>query len=369
MRPLRIGVNALYLIPGGVGGTEIYLRALLEALAEIDSRNQYFIFTNRETDAGLIPLRPNFHHRPQRVRARFRPARIIWEQTALPLSAARLQLDALLNPGFTAPIYCPCPAVTVFHDMQHKRHPEHFRRADLLFWRILLYASARLATLIIADSQATLADLLHYYRLPPEKVRMIALGVDPVFFGLRRVPEKLLLTVSTLHPHKGLDAMLEAFAGFRRACPEFRLMIVGLRGFHSEALERRRANLGLADSVEFTGWIPRANLYDLYARAWAFLYPSTFEGFGLPLLEALAAGIPTGCSNIEPLCTLAGEAALQFDPHNTAALHDAMLRLVSDEALRSRLAVEGPHRAALFSWAVTARATLQTIVEAVEMSR
>jgi glycosyltransferase involved in cell wall biosynthesis len=221
---------------------------------------------------------------------------------------------------------------------------------------------------LVADSEATRADLLRYYRLPPEKVRVAALGVDPVFFGLRRAPEKLLLTVSTLHPHKGLDTMLEAFAEFRRVRPEFRLAIAGLRGFHTEALGRRRAQLGLDDAVEFTGWIPRADLYDLFTRAWAFLYPSTFEGFGMPILEALAAGIPTGCSNIEPLSSLAGEAALQFDPHDTAALRDALLRLVSDDALRDSLAAEGPRRAALFSWRATAQATLDAIVEAVEMA-
>src|SRR5580704_15187241 len=190
MRPLRIGVNALYLIPGGVGGTEIYLRSLLESLAEIDSDNQYFVFTNRETDAGVVPERPNFCAMPQRVRASFRPARIVWEQTVLPVSASSLHLDVLLNPGFTAPVYRPCAAVTVFHDMQHKRHPEHFSAADLIFWRLLLYASAHVATLVVADSEATRADLLHYYRLPTENVRVATLGVDPVFFGLRRAPEK-----------------------------------------------------------------------------------------------------------------------------------------------------------------------------------
>src|ERR1039457_4581864 len=222
MRPLRIGVNALYLIPGGVGGTEIYLHELLRALAEIDARNEYFVFTNRETGPDLVPQQPNFHGMPQRVRARFRPARIVWEQTVLPLAAARpgldallnpgvlplaaarLGLDALLNPGFTAPVYCGCAAVTVFHDMQHKRHPEHFRRLDLLSWRMLLFASAHRATLLLADSDATRADVLRYYRLPAGKVRAVRLGVDQVFFGLRRAPEKLLLTVSTLHPHKGL---------------------------------------------------------------------------------------------------------------------------------------------------------------------
>ncbi|MGO4880831.1 MAG: glycosyltransferase family 4 protein [Bryobacteraceae bacterium] len=364
MQPLRIGVNALYLIPGGVGGTEIYLHELLRALAEIDARNEYFVFTNRETGPELVPQQPNFHAMPQRVRARFRPARILWEQTALPLAAAQLRLDALLNPGFTAPIYCPCPAVTVFHDMQHKRHPEHFRWFDLPFWRVLLYASAHLAGLVLADSESTRADVLRYYRLPPERVRMVRLGVDRAFFGLRRAPEKLLLTVSTLHPHKGLDALLRAFADFRRAQPEFRLVVAGLRGFHAETLEKLRADLGLVDAVEFTGWIARAQLYDLYSRARAFLYPSTFEGFGMPVLEALAAGIPTGCSDIEPLRAIAGDAALLFAPGNVEAIRGAMARLATDEPLRARLTCEGPRHAAAFSWTATARATLDAIVDA-----
>jgi hypothetical protein len=120
----RIGVNALYLIPGGVGGTEIYLRELLAALAEIDHENEYFVFTNLETGADLVPRQSNFMWRPQAVRASFRPARIVWEQVILPLEAARYKIDVLFNPGFTAPLISPCPLVTTFHDLQHKRHPE-----------------------------------------------------------------------------------------------------------------------------------------------------------------------------------------------------------------------------------------------------
>src|SRR4051812_48999976 len=109
---MRIGVNALYLIPGGVGGTEIYLRALLGAFAEIDTENEYFVFTNRETGGGLAPKAPNFLSVEQRVRAVSRPWRILWEQAVLPIAAARLRLDVMLNPGFTAPLACPCPQVT-----------------------------------------------------------------------------------------------------------------------------------------------------------------------------------------------------------------------------------------------------------------
>jgi glycosyltransferase involved in cell wall biosynthesis len=364
--PLFIGVNALYLIPGGVGGTEIYLRALLAALAEIDETNRYFVFTNRETGPDLIPKRPNFTAVPQSVRASFRPARILWEQTALPLAAARLGLDVMLNPGFTAPLFCGCPQVTVFHDLQHKRHPEYFRWFDLPFWNFLLYWSARISALLLADSAATASDLASYYRVPASRVRVVPLAADPAFFDIarRRRPEPFLLAVSTLHPHKNLDGLLRAFAEFRLRRPEFRLVVCGLYGFSAAGLGALRERLDLGDSVTFPGWIPREELHDLYARAWAFVYPSLFEGFGLPVVEALAAGVPAACSRIEPLTSITGDAALQFDSRDPATFVAALDRIVADAPLRARLSEAGPRQAARFSWHTTARQTLEALTEA-----
>jgi glycosyltransferase involved in cell wall biosynthesis len=360
---MRIGVNALYLIPGGVGGTEIYLRSLLPALAEIDSQNEYFIFTNRETGADLIPKRPNFTWAPQAVKARLRPARILWEQIRLPIAARRLRLNAMLNPGFTAPLLGMCPQVTVFHDLQHKRHPEYFRWFDLPFWQFFLYWSARVSRVVLADSEATAVDLRRFYRLPNSKIRVVPLGVDPVFFDLarRRRPERFLMAVSTLHPHKNLDGLLRAFAQFRRKRPDFRLIVCGMHGFFTGPLHELRESLGLGDSVEFPGWIAREDVLDLYTRAWAFIYPTLFEGFGLPILEALAAGVPAACSSIEPVSGIAGDAALKFDPLDPGAIADAMLAITEDKRLRARLAADGPMRAAQFPWSATARATLDAI--------
>lgn len=364
--PLRIGINALYLIPGGVGGTEIYLRALLAALAKIDPANEYFVFTNRETGPDLIPEAPNFRQMPQAVRATWRPARILWEQTSLPLAAARLRLDVLFNPGFTAPLLSGCPQVTVFHDLQHKRHPEYFRWFDLPFWRFFLYGAAYVSRVLLADSDATAADLLRYYRLSPAKVRVVPLGVAGDFFDLagQRQPEPFLLSVSTLHPHKNLDGLLRAFAMFRRDHPGFRLVVCGLHGFFTEPLAALREELGLKDTVEFPGWIPRAALYDLYARAWAFVYPTLFEGFGMPVLEALAAGVPSACSAIEPVAGIAGDAAVLFNPRDPAAIADALRRISDEPELRERLATDGPRRAAGFSWSATAEATLAALAAA-----
>lgn len=367
MAGLRIGVNALYLIPGGVGGTEIYLRNLLEALGEIDSGDEFFVFANRETGMDIGPGRANFHVIPTGVRAAFRSGRIAWEQTGLPLRAARMRLDVLLNPGFTAPLLSPCPMVTVFHDLQHKRHPEYFRWFDLPFWRVLLWGAAHRSAIVLADSESTRTDLLRFYTLAGRRVRVVPLGVDPACFRIGRErgePGDYLLAVSTLHPHKNLERLLEAFAGFRPRVPGYRLVIAGLRGFHTRRLEALRTELGLEDAVEFTGWILREDLYSLYRRAAAFIYPSTFEGFGLPVLEAMAAAIPTACSRIEPLATNAAGAAVLFDPNDCAGMLDAMVQLVSNRELKARLTVAGPRRAADFSWRRTAAATLEALREA-----
>src|SRR5204863_4137165 len=132
---------------------------------------------NRETGSDLVPDRTNFTWAPQPVRAAFRPWRILWEQIGLPVAVRRRRIDVLLNPGFTAPALCACPQVTVFHDLQHKRHPEYFRWFDLPAWEFFLYWSAMVSRLVLADSDATAADLRRYYRLQEDRLRTGPLGV------------------------------------------------------------------------------------------------------------------------------------------------------------------------------------------------
>ena len=342
---LRIGVNALYLIPGGVGGTEIYLRNLLRALAGIDSVNEYVVFTNRETDADLVPRQSNFLHQPERVRAALRPARILWEQFVLPWSVQRHRLDVLLNPGFTGPMVCPCPTVTVFHDLQHKRHPEYFRWFDLPFWNLFLAASARRSHGIIAVSNATRRDFKYYYGRDAEVIHH---GVEQEFFDIakRREPREYVLCASTSHPHKNLDRLLRVHREWKDAPP---LVITGVRGFAAEEVERLAGS-----SVRIMGWIPRDKLYELFRGARGFIYPSTFEGFGMPVLEAMAAGVPVACSDIPPLKEIAGSTVHYFDPESDAEIREALLRLAS-QAIPTEAA---QRRAAEFTWGKTARATL-----------
>jgi len=367
---VRIGINALYLIPGEVGGTEIYLTSLLQALARIDNANEYFVFVNREGMDVPLTGSPNLHPIHCPVTARSRPQRIFWEQAIFPAWLKRNEIDVLLNAGFTMPLLFPRPSVTVFHDLQHRRHPAYFRWFDLPFWNLLLWASARRSRSLIAVSEATARDLGRYYRGVSSKTVVIPHGVDPEFFRIgerralcanRRASEKYLLTVSTLHPHKNIDRLLEAFGLFRASHPEYRLVVAGLKGFATAELEARRRALNLEGSVTFTGWIPRHELYDLFERADAFLAPSRFEGFGMPILEALAAGIPSACSAISPLSDIAGPAAAKFDPDSVPAILAAMELLVTDTAFRERAATLGPRRGRQFDWDETAALTLKQI--------
>jgi glycosyltransferase involved in cell wall biosynthesis len=342
---LRIGVNALYLIPGGVGGTEIYLRNLLAALAAIDPVNEYIVFTNRETGADLVPKQANFLYTPQDVRASFRPGRILWEQFVLPFVVAKQHIEVLFNPGFTAPIACGVPMVTVFHDLQHQRHPEYFRWFDLPFWKFFLWASVRRSRGLIAVSGATRDDLQRYYGV---SAQVIHHGVEPQFLEIadRRQPKDYLLCASTSHPHKNLERLLRVHREVPGLPP---LVIIGVRGFAAAEVEKLAG-----DSVRVTGWVPREELYELFRGARGFIYPSMFEGFGMPVLEAMAAGVPVACSDIPALREIAASTVHYFNPSDDSEIGMA-LQLLANGKIPTGAAAE---RAGAFTWEKTARETL-----------
>ncbi len=209
-------------------------------------------------------------------------------------------------------------------------------------------------------SDATRADLLRFYRVPRERIHVVHHGVDPALFDLRRERlERFVLCVSTLHPHKNIERLIRAYAREKR---DYKLVLAGMRGFRAETVERLIAELDVRDRVTLTGWISRAKLYDLYDRALACIYPSTFEGFGMPVLEAMAAGVPLACSEIPPLREVAADTVLYFDPASEDALASALARITEDESLRARVSFEGRERARAFTWERTARQTLDLLL-------
>lgn len=364
---MRIGVNALYLLPGGVGGTETYLRELIRWFPTVAPQDEFLVVTNREcAEAGLFGESPSTVHVVLTgIAASSRPARLLFEQFRLPFLAGAQRFDVLFNPGFTAPAWCPCPCVTTFHDLQHKRHPEYFGRLDLLAWNLFLGLAARRSSRILAVSEASAADFRHFYPKQRVPIDITPLGARDAYFTLRppgHPPKDFLLCVSTLHPHKNHVRLIRAFTRWRsRTGATTRLVLAGLRGFAAGDVERTIDECGAADCVSITGWIPTAQLDALYRDAKAFIFPSLFEGFGIPVVEALACGLPSAVSDLQPMRSHARDAALLFDPLNEDSMEDAIARILEDVPLRESLARRGPEAANRFRWEETARLTIQSL--------
>ena len=377
--PLRIGVNALYLIPGGVGGTEIYLRNLLEALARIDDRNRYFVFTSREAGREICPAAPNFEAVVSRIPARFRPARLIWEQTGLPIQTIKRRLDVLFSPGFTSPLAARGRRVTMIHDLQHKRQPKNFGFLERAAWNYSVWQSVKSSDLLLTPSETSRNDVLAVYGVRDDKVRAVLHGVEPRFFHLgdnpaygaavlreAGVPEcRYLLAVSTIHPHKNFTRLLEAYGRLGAEGWPQHLVVAGLPGKSSKAVRRLLKGKDWASRVHLLGWQRREVILSLFNNAQALVFPSTFEGFGMPVLEAMASGLPVVCSDIPVLREIADGAAQFFDPASSSAIAEGLRSALRDPTDRAELIKRGRQRAAGFSWRRTAEQTLAAFLEVV----
>ncbi len=374
---LRIGVNALYLIPGGVGGTEIYLRNLLEALAQIDDRNRYFVFTSSEAGGEICPSAQNFEAVVSPTPARFRPARLIWEQTGLPIETVKQRLDVLFSPGFTSPLVARGKKVTVIHDLQHKRQPKNFGLLERAAWNYSVWQSVKSSHLLLTPSETSRHDVLSVYGVRDEKVRTVLHGVESRFFHLgdnpaygarvvreTGVPEcAYLLAVSTIHPHKNFVRLLEAYGQLAAEGWQEHLVVAGLPGKSWKAVHRLLNGKDWASRVHLVGWQRRDVILSLFNNAEALVFPSTFEGFGMPVLEAMASGLPVVCSDIPVLREIANGAAQFFDPTASSAIAEGLHSALRDPTYRAELIKRGRQRAADFSWRRAAEQTLSAFLE------
>jgi glycosyltransferase involved in cell wall biosynthesis len=268
------------------------------------------------------------------------------------------------------------PSVFTVHDLAFLVEPRTHLPTNRLYLAAMMPRYVRAATAVIADSEATRRDLLRYYRLPPERVRVVHLGVEPQFRPLDAAAARAqvmqrhglvapyVLFVGTLEPRKNVRALLAAFACLVQARSDangsspLQLVIAGAPGWWYDDLFRWVRARGLDSLVHFLGRVADADLPALYSACAAFAYPSLYEGFGLPPLEALACGAPVVCSDRSSLPEVVGDAALQVDPTRPAALAAALRRVLDDESLRQSLRARGLARAAGFTWERTAAGTL-----------
>lgn len=371
---LRIGINALYLIPGKVGGSEVYIRSLVKWLASIDSENEYYIFINRESAGVFDDIAPSAKIVQSGINAVSRPKRILWEQFVLPFKTKRLGIDVLLSAGMTSPFICPVPTVVVIFDLQHINQPENFPTWYLIFLRGIINLSARTSKKVITISTKSKDDIVRFYKLKPWKVVVTYMAVDHGVFYRRTseevasvkkrygLPGRFILYIASSLPHKNYERLLEAFVTVREKIKGIKLVLIGARDYGHDVIAEKIKALDLTDDVVFLGWLPFEDIPLIYAASDLFVFPSLHEGFGIPLLESFATGIPVVASGIEPITEVAGGAARLVDPFNPNDIARGVIEVLTDTDLRRSLIQRGLKRSGEFSWEKTASETLDTLL-------
>ena len=305
-------------------------------------------------------------------------ARIVWEQSLLPGELARHNAQVVHGLVNVLPLATRVPGVVTVHDLSFVRTPETLPPLKRFYLARLCAASVRRARAVIAVSRQTADDVEHYFGVPPNKVRVIHNGVASEFVpgppraqaqfrAAHGLPTRYLLYLGTLEPRKNLEMLVRAFAGWRSMAPgaaaDVKLVLAGGKGWYYETIFKEVNSLGLTGDVLFPGFVSPAELPDWYRGAVAFIYPSMFEGFGLPVLEAMACGTPVICSQAASLREVTGAAALALPAADEAAWTNAMHLLCDQPAAAAELRRRGLEQAAKFSWQLSAQKTIQVYNE------
>jgi glycosyltransferase involved in cell wall biosynthesis len=365
---MHIGINAHLLEFGqsfrnaGIGK---YIRYLLRALGELDHENCYSVFTGPMPSDAELHLPDNFAIYSSRLPTGKAPARIFWEQVFQPLHLRALGVDVLHGPGFVGPLVGAPRTVLTVHDLSFFRFPERLPAGRRRYLQTFTRLSVRRADLVLCDSLHTADDVHDILDTPREKLRVVYPGVEPrfrppapdalaAFRKEKGLPDRFLLYLGTLEPRKNLGLLLRAYARLQPELPDLGLVLAGGRGWMVDDLFREIEELGLEKKVVLPGYVPDAEQPLWYGAATALVYPSVYEGFGLPPLEAMACGAPVVVAQTSSLPEVVGEAGLYFDPFDEDSPVAVLRRLLADEAEQERLRAAGLARAAGFSWRKTA---------------
>jgi glycosyltransferase involved in cell wall biosynthesis len=371
---LHIAIDA-HAVGSGLAGNETYIANLIEALAEIDTANRYTLYvTKREAVARFQNRWPNFTPRltlPHTPLVRI-PVTLVAELRRRPVD--------LLHVQYTAPPFAPCPVIPTIHDLAFEHLPETFKRRSWMQLRLTVRRTARRAAHIITVSDFSRRDIIDTYGIAPEQITVTPEAAPRAFAPAEqseidrvraryKIEGDYILAVGSIQPRKNLARLLRAYSDLLRRRTQVklpRLVLVGKRAWLYEETLRSVNRLGLTSNVTFTGYVPEGDLPPLYSGALCFVYPSYFEGFGLPPLEAMKCGAPVITGNRTSLPEVVGDAGLTVDPFDIAALAEAIRRIIDDAELRQRLRERGFKRARTFDWRETARLTLKAYERAVE---
>jgi glycosyltransferase involved in cell wall biosynthesis len=356
MAVVRIAIDARKLHDFGIG---TYIRNIVRQLARIDRETEYVLICRAADRALGATLGSNF-----RVAIDDSKPYSLREQFSVPFTALRTRATVLHEPHYVLPPLVSCRSVVTIHDCIHLRFPQYLpTRGALAYARAQMGAAARRSDRILTVSEASKRDILEYFNVPPEKITVIPNAIDERFLhepteeALRLVAERyqlegdFVLYVGNIKPHKNVERLVDAFHLARQGGLDgLRLVVIGDELSKNASLRRAVHRYNLHKHVRFLGFLPDETLSAVYRLASVFVFPSLYEGFGLPPLEAMACGTPVVTSNVSSLPEVTGDAALLVDPTDASAIAAAITRVVTEPALREELRARGLARARQFSW-------------------
>jgi glycosyltransferase involved in cell wall biosynthesis len=361
---MRVGIDA-HAIGSQQSGNETYYEQLLKHLASIPTNsNRYVVYYTNPAAAGRIPASEKF------CLKRLWPATPFWRvPVGFPLEFRKQKLD-VFHAQYMIPPFCNCKSVTTIPDIAYERYPQFFSRLDVLRAKVLIRRSAERADHIITVSDYSKKDISRTYHIDPDRITVTHEGAGPDFFPRDKdvcreqiarkygVKTPFVLYVGRLQERKNLRRLLSAYARLKNQGADEKLVLVGKKDWESGNIQAHLESLGLENSAILTGYVPSADLPIFYNAAEAFVYPSVFEGFGLPVIEAMACALPVLTSYGSSLEEVAGDAAMLVDPMSEESISQGLGQLLSDSSLRLSLGRAGLVRSATFSFEKTAEQTI-----------
>lgn len=368
---MRFSIDA-HAIGRHLTGNEVYVRSLLEGFASLDKKSEFIAYTS---------VRGAEEYVPSRIRTR-RVSENPFIRLGIDL-ARRVRADApdLLHVQYTAPLFCPAPVVVSIHDVSYLEHPEFFPASRRVQLRISVERTVRRAAKILTLSEFSRQGIARSYGLDPEKIAVVPAACAEIFRPVSRPKAKsfvegrfqigypFVLCVGDLQPRKNPLGLIRAFEELVGNCPELphHLVMVGKDTWYASKVHHAAENSPFGNRIHFTGYVDDAELLQLYNACDIFVFPSFYEGFGIPVLEAMACGRAVACSNASAMPEVAGSAAVLFDPRSTEEMTIAMRDLLRNAELRARKERLGQQNAARFSWKGTAKQTLDVYYEVAGM--